>query len=214
MLRCLCGEHFTYRTVKAVNDDPRALMCPHVECLACDCSPYLACSCENNAYESPKAKADALWCVILHRLTFAMRASLGLHKPVSCVYRVTVISDSADPRASALLSASPAAQDCYKVNCKWAPLRAQGIGPSRPDGTGAALRTVAAAVRRGRRARRGAVPGPPRAAALRAPNRVARHDRLLHHRREHLCPHIDLARRHLSISEHADQAVINLPQLP
>ncbi len=61
-LRCLCGEHFTYRTVKAVNDDPRALMCPHVECLDCDCSPYLACSCVNSAYESPDAKADALWC--------------------------------------------------------------------------------------------------------------------------------------------------------
>ena len=60
--RCLCKLHYTYRTVKAVNDDPRALMCPHVECLACSCSPYLACSCSDHAYESPDAKADALWC--------------------------------------------------------------------------------------------------------------------------------------------------------
>ncbi len=108
MFRCLCGEHYTYRTVKAVNDDPRALMCPHVECLACGCSPYLACSCTNNAYESPDAKADALWCVILQSLAFATAGKFWtVQADPALIYSHFHKFDSAEAATQAVLHRHP-----------------------------------------------------------------------------------------------------------
>ena len=60
--RCLCRKHFTFRTVQAVNDDPRTLVCRQLACLACRCCLLLNCRCQGGGYASTEAKAAGLRC--------------------------------------------------------------------------------------------------------------------------------------------------------